>query len=81
MIYPIDYKKLNKKEGPAGDAWIPLTRGKQNSYGRQREGGTLVGEGKGRRIGVGRIKFGERQESGPENQENELLAVRGGESL
>ena len=41
----------------------------------------MVGEGKGRRIGVGRIKFGERQESGPENQENELLAVRGGESL
>jgi hypothetical protein len=49
--------------------WIPETHleGEQNNNGRQREGGNLVREWKIR----GGIRYGERQEGHPEDQENE----------
>jgi hypothetical protein len=41
MIHYTDIKKLNKKEGPSGDAWISLRRG----YG------TVIGGGEGEGTG------------------------------
>jgi hypothetical protein len=58
--------KLNKKEGHSVDASI--SEGGTSSHWRQREGGTWVGGGEGRR---GRIRYPERQEKSLEGQENE----------
>jgi hypothetical protein len=44
MIYPIDPKKLNNETGLSEDAQIPLRKKVQNNHGRQREGGTWVGD-------------------------------------
>jgi hypothetical protein len=73
MIHPTDSKKLNMKEGPGEDAYIPFRRGKK-----------IVMGGSGREVfgwerEWGRIRNGGRQERGPESQENKwkYAAARG----
>jgi hypothetical protein len=58
----------NKKEDPSEYTSISLR--KQNNDGIQREGGTWVGEERGRGRG-GRITYVRRQEKSPEGHKNE----------
>ena len=88
MIHHTDLKKLNKKEGPREDAYIPLKSGGQNNHWRQKEEGTQAEDGvegrprKSARSGMGLEETGEKSIGSEEWNGNMQLPELGtGENL
>jgi hypothetical protein len=77
MLHSTDPKKINKKEGPSEDASILFRKGNKIIMGGRGREGLGCERGGDKR---GRIRYGNRQERGPEGQENEwkYLAAWGG---